>query len=376
MARSWLIDSRGIAKKVKNPTYSNYQIKEWGLEANRQCPNCSQRIDNSDVAVGWPGLPAGVKFDPSDVELLEHLAGKVGLNDSKSHLFIDEFIPTLDEQDGICYTHPQNLPGVKKDGGSAHFFHRAANAYSTGQRKRRKIHNKHGVPAEHIRWHKTGKTKPVIDNGIQKGFKKIMVLYRSSKKGSKPDRANWVMHQYHIGTEEDEKDGEFVVSKVFYQMQAKETEKAELELVEKESDILTSKVIPRTPKTNTPHPPRLRKQPLYNEDEDEDAEHQLPGKDAEFMEPQLQSSPVHLEEIQSHPAWWAGQSHAAENPNSNFVYDLLLCHEELDCLPSIEDSGLASCGIPDLDNIELDTPPDFQLADLQFGSQDSWFDRL
>ncbi|KAK1294698.1 NAC domain-containing protein 8 [Acorus calamus] len=108
------------------------------------------------------------------------------MNDSKSHLFIDEFIPTLDEQDGICYTHPQNLPGVKKDGGSVHFFHRAANAYSTGQRKRRKIHNKHGVPAEHIRWHKTGKTKPVIDNGIQKGFKKIMVLYRSSKRVPSP----------------------------------------------------------------------------------------------------------------------------------------------------------------------------------------------
>ena len=27
----------------------------------------------------WPGLPLGVKFDPSDIELLEHLAAKCGI---------------------------------------------------------------------------------------------------------------------------------------------------------------------------------------------------------------------------------------------------------------------------------------------------------
>ena len=26
-------------------------------------------------------------------------------------MFIDEFIPTLEESGGICYTHPENLPG-------------------------------------------------------------------------------------------------------------------------------------------------------------------------------------------------------------------------------------------------------------------------
>lgn len=64
------------------------------------------------VSLEWPGLPAGVKFDPTDVELLEHLAGKVGLLNSKAHMFIDEFIPTLNEDLGICYTHPENLPGM------------------------------------------------------------------------------------------------------------------------------------------------------------------------------------------------------------------------------------------------------------------------
>ena len=58
----------------------------------------------------WPGLPAGVKFDPTDLELLEHLEGKVGR--APSHDLIDGFIPTIEEAEGICYTHPENLPGT------------------------------------------------------------------------------------------------------------------------------------------------------------------------------------------------------------------------------------------------------------------------
>lgn len=63
------------------------------------------------VSHAWPGLPAGVKFDPSDVQILEHLAAKCGVGESDPHMFIDEFIPTLDMENGICYTHPENLPG-------------------------------------------------------------------------------------------------------------------------------------------------------------------------------------------------------------------------------------------------------------------------
>lgn len=129
------------------------------------------------------------------------------------------------------------------------------NAYSSGQRKRRKIHNQHCLTEEHVRWHKTGKTKPVIDNGVQKGWKKIMVLYKSSKKGSKPDKSNWVMHQYHLGTEEDEKDGEYVVSKISYQQQ-KQNEKTEECPVIEDSDHLALETSPRTPNTNPPIPPR------------------------------------------------------------------------------------------------------------------------
>ncbi|KAK1371002.1 hypothetical protein POM88_037094 [Heracleum sosnowskyi] len=51
------------------------------------------------------------------------------------------FIPTLDTENGICYTNPENLPGAKEDGTSVYFFHKTANAYATGQMKRWKIQN-------------------------------------------------------------------------------------------------------------------------------------------------------------------------------------------------------------------------------------------
>jgi hypothetical protein len=63
------------------------------------------------VSLVWPALPAGVKFDPSDLELLQHLQGKFDLP-SSSQALIDEFIPTIEEMEGICYTHPKNLPGT------------------------------------------------------------------------------------------------------------------------------------------------------------------------------------------------------------------------------------------------------------------------
>lgn len=59
----------------------------------------------------WVGLPAGVKFDPTDQELIEHLEAKVEGKSFKSHPLIDEFIPTIEGEDGICYTHPEKLPG-------------------------------------------------------------------------------------------------------------------------------------------------------------------------------------------------------------------------------------------------------------------------
>jgi len=39
------------------------------------------------------------------------LLAKVGEGNLEPHPFIDEFITTLKMDDGICYTHPQRLPG-------------------------------------------------------------------------------------------------------------------------------------------------------------------------------------------------------------------------------------------------------------------------
>ncbi|XP_044949234.1 NAC domain-containing protein 73-like [Hordeum vulgare subsp. vulgare] len=164
------------------------------------------------------GLPVGVKFDPTDLELLEHLEGKVGR--AASHVLIDGFIPTIEEAEVICHTHPENLPGVKLDGITSHFFHKISNAYDVGKRKHRKIsHSDHIVCDENLRWHKAGKSRSILDNnGVIKGWKKILVLYIGYRKGGgKAEKTNWRMHQYHLGVDQDEKHEELVVSKVFYQ---------------------------------------------------------------------------------------------------------------------------------------------------------------
>ncbi|MCO5559976.1 hypothetical protein L7F22_013580 [Adiantum nelumboides] len=223
---AWVVNGRTFARKIKNPSYP--------AENLIQCPSCGHDIDKREVMPEWPGLPAGVKFDPTDKEILEHLAAQVGTNGSQPHPYIDEFIPTLTEDDGICYTHPEKLPGIRRDGTSTHFFHRPTRAYTTGTRKRRKVHSRDDEGE--IRWHKTGKTRPVQENNKQLGCKKIMVLYVSSGKKRKPEKTNWVMHQYHLGVDEEEQEGELVVSKVFYQLQPRQqvvaTEKENIEELE------------------------------------------------------------------------------------------------------------------------------------------------
>ncbi|OIT03553.1 PREDICTED: uncharacterized protein LOC109225605 isoform X1 [Nicotiana attenuata] len=198
------------------------KLEEHQLCGSKQCPGCGHKLEGKP---DWVGLPAGVKFDPTDQELIEHLEAKVLAKESKSHPLIDEFIPTIEGEDGICYTHPEKLPGVTRDGLSRHFFHRPSKAYTTGTRKRRKIQTECQdlqAAGGETRWHKTGKTRPVMVNGKQKGCKKILVLYTNFGKNRKPEKTNWVMHQYHLGQHEEEKEGELVVSKIFYQTQPRQ----------------------------------------------------------------------------------------------------------------------------------------------------------
>lgn len=99
--------------KVRNPTQI-IENENGRNDVSITCPYCDYQIDNSHVAQDWPGLPAGVKFDPSEQQLLGHLAAKLGIGNARPHAFINDFIKTVEEDDGICYTHPENLEGVKK----------------------------------------------------------------------------------------------------------------------------------------------------------------------------------------------------------------------------------------------------------------------
>ena len=150
----------------------------------------------------------------------------------------------------------KNFIGVKKDGSNTHFFHRTTKAYTTGTRKCRKIEEIDTI--DKFCWHKTGNTRKVYENGEQIGCKKIMVL-NMALKGEKPLKTNWVMHQYHLGTEDNEKENEFVVSKIFYQ-QEKQCDKNNPGIPQEDAKTSISKDDPLTPKTSTPPPPRSEKQ--------------------------------------------------------------------------------------------------------------------
>ncbi|XP_019151945.1 PREDICTED: NAC domain-containing protein 73-like [Ipomoea nil] len=53
----------------------------------------------------------------------------------------------------------------------------------------------------------------MVAKGRVKGYKKILVLYINYGKQRKLEKTNWVMHQYHLGDDEDEKEGDDMVSK-------------------------------------------------------------------------------------------------------------------------------------------------------------------
>ncbi|CAH2033923.1 unnamed protein product [Thlaspi arvense] len=454
--RSWLVDKSRIATKIRSASAnSDPRQVVYNSNPSRHCPNCNHVIDNSDVVDDWPGLPRGVKFDPSDPEIIWHLLAKSGLSDSSSHPFIDEFIPTVNQDDGICYTHPKNLPGVKHDGTVSHFFHRAIKAYSTGTRKRRKIHDD---DIGDVRWHKTGRTKPVVLDGVQRGCKKIMVLY-----GGKAVKTNWVMHQYHLGTDEDEKEGDYVVSKIFYQQPAvvKQGDKGEQEVSEDIFAAVTPRPEPVTPKLFTPEPRHAVRlcsdshfandyatphdyvtsrevslaqtsETMYMEDEvqgiqrnherpsfedepapelglENGANEMLDGK--EDREKDIEDENENDEEDKEKDK--EDENQAEEDPNwpdsgSQFILDsqqlveaLSLCDDLLQtgsqdreenanngglrnkqpCIADYAHLGtehfkrdLEDCQklVLDPSNIDLDTPPEFRLSQLEFGSQESF----
>ncbi|KAG5040464.1 hypothetical protein JHK85_012940 [Glycine max] len=99
----------------------------------------------------------------------------------KSHPLIDEFIPAIEGEDGICYTHPEKLLGVTRDGLSKHFFHGPSKAYTTGTRKRRKIQNECDLQGGETLWH-----KPVMHEE-EKGEVMVSKIFYQTQ----PRQCNW-----------------------------------------------------------------------------------------------------------------------------------------------------------------------------------------
>ncbi|KAL0675531.1 hypothetical protein Bca4012_003512 [Brassica carinata] len=353
MASAWIVDGPGIASKVKNASLSSaLQTRDCG--ASIQCPNCYHRIDNTNVLVPWPGLPKGVKFEPTDADIIEFLEAKCGISGSEPHVLSEEFIRPVTEDVGINYTHPKNLPGTNKDGVSAFFVHKTVQAYGTGQRKRRKI-TPTCLNEEPVRWHKTGRNKHVFLNGVKRGCKKIMVLYKSARKGSKPEKSKWVLHQYHLGTEGNEI-GEYVVSKVTYQKEKVKDEG--------ESSGVRGGPGPTTPMTNTPTPPR----PVDGVAGDGQA-----FDDDKMLDPFYEG----LDSIPEAALWSKKARREEEEVGVNLSEDNLTCNESIEASSSLWENNqilpnpslgeLDGFALSDLENVDLGSPPDF----LTLASQDS-----
>uniref|UniRef100_A0A0D9VRC3 NAC domain-containing protein n=1 Tax=Leersia perrieri TaxID=77586 RepID=A0A0D9VRC3_9ORYZ len=158
-------------------------------------PPATERRDASAEAVegaggaaqqGWPGLPRGVEFNPSDSDLLWHLAAEVGNGQACRHPFIDEFIKSVDETDGrVSYFFHKNFKVCNSENGKCTSWQKSENPISI-----------------------------ILDGNIQ-GCKEEFVLYAYETDGNSPQVTDWRWHQYHIkSTEKGE--GELVVSKIFY----------------------------------------------------------------------------------------------------------------------------------------------------------------
>jgi len=237
-------------------------------------------------------------------------------------------------------------------------------------------------------------------------------------KGGKPEKTNWVMHQYHLGTAEEEQDGEYVISKIFYQQQqqqVKQVEKIDQDFPEI-TDPVTVKAGPVTPDP-PPHTERrcskndlgqditvTSEVPLAQHPANECIEKEV---EPEYKMPDFDDQPkvenhtgevmdnndVHVEED---PKWWESESqHLLDS--QQLVEALSLCDDIFQSQSPSRDgnengngklrlSDYAQLGPEDLKkdleecqylacdpaNIELDTPTEFRLSQLEFGSQDSY----
>nr|GEX09556.1 suppressor of gamma response 1-like [Tanacetum cinerariifolium] len=340
LIRSWFLDGITIARSIKASGLPSANCQHKDSLPDWECPQCSFKIDNCNTQNKWPGLPVGVKFDPSDIELLEHLIAKCGMGNEKPNPFIDIFIPTLDVDEGICYKHPENLPGSKKDGNSFHFFYRTTNAYTTGQRKRRKIYNESSSTTTDVRWHKTG-------------------------------------------TNEEEKDGEYVVAKIFFQAQ-KMIDNTGAGAGAEESDSRSGLTSPTTPMINIPRPPRSEiRTPAYEDITTDDSVLQslAQAQESECFEQKYNpsSSTSEVKHDLKPPAYEDNSQDIDWDTLYNSFIDQGHLEFNVNTNNATGNASDTSVGTTGLENLDLDSLPDFTLANWHFPPEDilsGWLDGL
>ncbi|KAG2542450.1 uncharacterized protein LOC120692056 isoform X2 [Panicum virgatum] len=183
------------------------------------------RFDGASLQQSWPGLPRGVEFNPSDGDLLWHLAAEVGNGQAERHPFINKFITSVDDDRGFSYTHPRDIPGVRQDGHAAYFFHRRFESYSN-------------EGDANISWKKVGTSRSIFLDGTLQGCKEVFVLYADTMSDKGSQQTDWRLHQYHIrNTVKDEE--ELVLSKIFFESRDNLCELAEEARIEAELDVST-----------------------------------------------------------------------------------------------------------------------------------------
>ncbi|XP_020398503.1 SUPPRESSOR OF GAMMA RESPONSE 1 [Zea mays] len=173
----------------------------------------------------WPGLPRGVEFNPSDSDLLWHLAAEVGNALAERHPFINEFIKFVDDVREFICTHPQHIPGVRQDGRASYFFHRSFEPYI----------NENDV---NNCLKKIGSHRSIILDGTLMGCKEVFALYADMPSDKRSQETDWRLHQYHLQNTV-KAESEIVASKIFLASRNSLCELAEETHIESEWVLLS-----------------------------------------------------------------------------------------------------------------------------------------
>ncbi|XP_026396463.1 NAC domain-containing protein 72-like [Papaver somniferum] len=158
----------------------------------------SNSIMQDMVVIRRPeSVPLGFQFKPADEDLvLEYLKKKIE-NPGGFHV---EFMP-----DAIIYDcHPEHLLytyGFSEGNKDAYLFSRREKKFGHGDRANRVVKDGSGL------WNKSTSKKPVkgVDGRVI-GHKSGLVFFTGQKK-SKDGKTNWLMEEYEISDEQQEKAG-------------------------------------------------------------------------------------------------------------------------------------------------------------------------